>query len=201
MAFNGDLYATAATVIPVLFIALMFPNGLLARYALWCKQWRSKRGVPAVEEGRAQKIRSVNNRYLLLIFPVDLVLLAGSWGEVCAFIALIRRHATQVERLVVIASVVVLPVIAALSAMTAISQSWAAGLTKRTSETPARADAAHPPAPQGPPPAPPGLSSPPTPGPADGASSRPPGSAAPGASDGPDAAGLDHEAPADPAAP
>jgi hypothetical protein len=39
-AFNETLYATAATVIPVLFVALLFAGGPLRRYAIWVKRWR-----------------------------------------------------------------------------------------------------------------------------------------------------------------
>ncbi len=39
--FNSDLYVVGATVIPVLFIALMLQGGVLARYALWTKNVHS----------------------------------------------------------------------------------------------------------------------------------------------------------------
>ncbi len=40
-AFNSDLYVVGATVVPVLFIALVLPDGVLASYPVWVKPQRS----------------------------------------------------------------------------------------------------------------------------------------------------------------
>ncbi len=40
-SFNADLYTVAATVIPVLFVALMLQGGILSHYSVWTKLVRS----------------------------------------------------------------------------------------------------------------------------------------------------------------
>ncbi|MGH2902052.1 MAG: hypothetical protein ACRDK7_00435 [Solirubrobacteraceae bacterium] len=40
--FNANLYVVAATVIPVYFVALMLPGGILPRYLNWAKDERAK---------------------------------------------------------------------------------------------------------------------------------------------------------------
>lgn len=99
VAFNTDFYVMAATVIPVLFIPLIFPGGILYRYGLWTKKWRRQGAVKAYQDGDARGVARYNQGYKLLFLPVDLVLLLGGFGELCAVFALYRRHATHIEQM------------------------------------------------------------------------------------------------------
>jgi hypothetical protein len=128
--FNADFYLAAATLIPVFFIALMFPGGVLARYSVWTKKWRSKHGVKALqaESYSGSRLWLVLRGHQLLSIPVDLTLVLGSVGEVCAVIALDHRYATGAQHGWVFASAVILPFIAAASAMMSVSRAWAADL-------------------------------------------------------------------------
>ena len=119
--FNADLYVTAATIIPVLFIALLFPGGILNRYALWAKRWRSRGAVSAFRAGDTRRMQRFLNGYTVLILPVDLAIVFAVWGEISAFIALNDRKASPLAHTWVLSSVVILVVVSALSALVSIS--------------------------------------------------------------------------------
>jgi hypothetical protein len=115
-AFNSDLYVVGATVIPVLFIALMLQGGVLGRYALWTKNLRSlmlgriglraaKKAVRLAEAGNMAAAENAKEPptlalwgalrvYDLLIFPATLVFVALGGGEISAVLAIDHRHAT-----------------------------------------------------------------------------------------------------------
>jgi hypothetical protein len=129
-AFNSDFYVAAATVIPILFIALLLPGGVMHRYAIWAKKWYIRR-FPAEFLERSNPFRwsslkvtfkasgmTYGLQYLLL--PVVVTLIFGSFSEACAMLALANQHATHTEHQWVLWAVVSLPFIAAASSILAL---------------------------------------------------------------------------------
>jgi hypothetical protein len=55
--FNANLYVVAATVLPVWFVALMFPGAVLARYAVWTTGERRADAQDALSYTRRKKRR------------------------------------------------------------------------------------------------------------------------------------------------
>jgi hypothetical protein len=129
--FNSDLYMVAATVIPVLFVALVLPNGVLARYAVWAKKQRSNQLRRVTQGGAlpARRLWGVYRIYDFLTLPVTLFRLFFVMGEISAVLALDHRHATRTEHRLVMASLIVMPIIAVLSAIAATSFAWAKDLS------------------------------------------------------------------------
>lgn len=92
--FNADFYATAATVIPVLFLALMFPGAPVNRVLVATRRWRTK--------GEAKAMGRRANVGFFLVGAAEqavliLLVVFGSFGELCAIVALYNRHATTAE--------------------------------------------------------------------------------------------------------
>lgn len=115
--FNQNLYTVAATIIPVFFIALMFPGGVLTPYWLWSERWKNKH-LGEASVGRPLFFLFVGTPMNFLIsLPVNLILGIGAAGEVCAVIAIDHRHATYIQHLWVFSSMVMLPIVATLSVM------------------------------------------------------------------------------------
>lgn len=130
ITFNADFYSVAATIVPVIFVALLFPGGMLAHYALWAKRWRSKRSLAALRSGKRLSLRLwiIFRAYDLLMLPVTLAFVLGTMGELASFIALDHRSATHLEHSLVFAAVLTLPVLAAMSATLSISLKWSSGV-------------------------------------------------------------------------
>ena len=133
-SFNADFYVVAATIIPVWFVAVMLPGGILARYAVWARQLRarqSKRIGPAMNAGKLSGTRL----WLILRFrdvltlPDKATLTFAGVGEVCAVLSLDRGHATGFEHWWVLVSVVGLPVVTVIGAQVAILGTWTRDLT------------------------------------------------------------------------
>jgi hypothetical protein len=135
MIFNADLYTVAATVIPVLFVAMMLPSGILARYSLWTKQLRSRqlqrvrKSIAARGEDPdkvpAPRLTALFRSHDLVRLPVTLFFVLFLGGEISAVLAIDHRHATAVEHWWVMASLVVLPILSLVSAVAATSFEWA----------------------------------------------------------------------------
>jgi hypothetical protein len=129
--FNADFYVAGATVIPVLFLALLLSGGPLAKYALWAKRQRSEqlRRIIKAEQGienvSATRLWWVRNTYYLLSLPTTLVLVFFVGGEISAAYALDHRHATSSEHGWVLAALVVLPIITVLVVLASVSFTWA----------------------------------------------------------------------------
>jgi hypothetical protein len=122
--FNADFYVAAATVIPVLFIPLLFPGGILHTYGVWAKKWRTRGAVKAYRAGDAKGQKRYLQGYKLLMLPIDAVLILGTFGEVCAFLALYHRHATHTEQIWVRNAVIVLPIAIANFVVASISVTY-----------------------------------------------------------------------------
>jgi len=124
-AFNANFYVVAATVTPVLFLALMLPGGILARYGQWVKDWRDRRlsSMPPPERigSRSAHQWVTSNGYTVLYLPVYVALTFGGVGEVAAVLALDAEHATRFEHLWVRASVIGLAAITVASTLVAVS--------------------------------------------------------------------------------
>lgn len=130
--FNANFYTVATAVIPVYFLILVFPGGILARYAIWTKQLRSRYAVPIVESEKPStpRLMVVQHAYEVLYLPVMAAMVFGVWGEVSAVRALDHEHATSGQHWWVLTSMVGFPVFAGVSALAAVSFAWAATLSK-----------------------------------------------------------------------
>lgn len=151
-AFNSNLYVVGAPVIPVLFIALLIPDGILARYAVWVKRLRSlplarirlrlarqalRAAAPAgmtepvAPRPSAFAVWGVLRFYDLLVFPVTAALALFVMGEISAVHALNHRHASGPEHWWVEAALVGLPLLAVSSVIASNSSRWASGISQR----------------------------------------------------------------------
>jgi len=125
--FNANFYVVGATAIPVLFIAVLIPDGALARYSVWAKQLRSTQ-LRRVRGGSATRHWGVFRIYDLLILPVTITFVVFLLGEIDAVHALSHEHASGTEHRWVETALVWLTVIAVLSTVASISFRWAAGI-------------------------------------------------------------------------
>jgi lysylphosphatidylglycerol synthetase-like protein (DUF2156 family) len=123
--FNANFYVVGATVIPVLFIALLIPDGALARYSLWAKQLRST-GLRRIRGGSASRHWGVLRVYNLLALPVTITFLLFAIGEIDAVHALSHEHASGTEHTMVETALVWLTIMAVVSTIASISFRWAA---------------------------------------------------------------------------
>jgi hypothetical protein len=125
--FNYNLYVVGATVIPVLFIALMLPPGLLARYALLVKEHRNAQlrqliqGDKATGKVSGRSLWAVFRRYDIVVLPAALAFVFFVWGEISAVYALDHRHATATEHTGVMWSLIGLPILTVLSVVGALA--------------------------------------------------------------------------------
>jgi hypothetical protein len=125
--FNVNLYVVAATVIPVLFIALMLPPGVLARYALWAKERRNAQLRQVVQAEKAtgkatgRKLWAVFRRYDLVVLPATLAFVFFLGGQISAALAIDHRHATSTEHAWVMWSLIGLPILTVLSVIGALA--------------------------------------------------------------------------------
>jgi hypothetical protein len=128
--FNSDFYTFAASVIPVVFFALMLPGCILARYARWVKQWRSRRARPIVtaEKISMPRLWLVLRSYDLLMLPVMASIYFTLEGELRSIKVLSAQHASASDHHWVTISLIGLVIIAVACSMIAISQSWAADI-------------------------------------------------------------------------
>jgi lysylphosphatidylglycerol synthetase-like protein (DUF2156 family) len=125
--FNTSFYVVGATVIPVLFIALLIPDGALARYSLRAKQLRSTQ-LRRIRGGSASRHWGVLRIHDLLVLPVTITFLVFVTGEIDAVHALSHQHAFSTEHTWVETALVWLTIMAVVSTIASISFRWAAGI-------------------------------------------------------------------------
>lgn len=150
MAFNSDLYTVAATVIPVLFVAMMLPPGILARYSLWSKQLRSRQlqrirksiaaGGEDPDRIPPSRLTALFRSHDLVRLPVTLFFVFFLGGEISAVLAIDHRHATAAEHSWVMAALIVLPILTVVSTVAATSFEWASGIPYSAEDRPASSD-------------------------------------------------------------
>lgn len=125
--FNTNFYVVGATVIPVLFIALLIPDGALARYSLWAKRLRSTQ-LRRIRGGSVSRHWGVLRIHDLLVLPVTITFLVFITGEIDAVHALSHQHASGTEHTWVETALVWLTIMAVVSTTASISFHWAAGI-------------------------------------------------------------------------
>jgi len=125
--FNANFYVVGATAIPVLFIALLIPDGALARYGVWAKRLRSTQ-LRRVRGGSATRHWGVFRIYDLLILPVTITFVVFLLGEIDAVHALSHEHASGTAHTLVETALVWLSIMAVVSTIASISFGWAAGI-------------------------------------------------------------------------
>jgi hypothetical protein len=111
MKFNSDLYVVAATVIPVLFIAVtlqasFFTTLALSAASIWYSSLNRDWFRPTKHSARIARAASVLRTMAFLVF--GLVLVAGSYGGWTAIKVLEQGHATTSQHRVVMSSLAVL---------------------------------------------------------------------------------------------
>lgn len=132
-AFNGNLYLATATVIPILFVALMLPGGVLARYSVWTKNVRSlmlgriyKRDKPPnLAVWAAWRVHD------LLRLPVMAFLVLFLFGEYGAMSALANRHPTAFDQWMADNAVIIMALIAFASSIAASAFEWSSKIGAR----------------------------------------------------------------------
>lgn len=120
--FNTNLYVVAATVLPVLFIALMLEGGGLTRAAIWALRSqiddfrRLRARARQVAEAARQNQRPTvviavsSNADALSVLPAVVCMLLFGFGEVCSVLALNAQRATSFEHFWVIAALIAMPI-------------------------------------------------------------------------------------------
>jgi hypothetical protein len=114
-------------VIPVLFIALMLPPGLLARYVLWAKELRNAQLRQVIQANKATgtlsggKLWSVLRRYDVVVLPATLAFVFLLAGEISAAFAIAHRQATSTEHGRVMWSLIGLPILTVVSVIGALA--------------------------------------------------------------------------------
>lgn len=126
-AFNANFYVVGATVIPVLFIALLIPDGALGRYAVWVKRLRSTQ-LRRIRGGSAGRHWGVFRVHDLLLLPVTVTFIVFVLGEIDAVHALSHQHASGSQHVWVETALVWMTIMAVLSTVTSISFRWASGI-------------------------------------------------------------------------
>jgi hypothetical protein len=113
-SFNADFYATAATVIPVLYFALAVQGSTLDAMLAWLYRVAvtPARGLGWVRKVKARGMRVMSASMILLIFVLSLA--ASLIGEFFAILALYQRHSTPWQALYVLTSVVILSAVVAI---------------------------------------------------------------------------------------
>jgi hypothetical protein len=111
-AFDGTFFSTAATVIPVLFLALTLQGTLFARAD--SAYFRAIRIALEPATGFGWKATTIFFAAMLLRLVLSLVLLAGTWGEALAIYALYQQQATAEAKQLVIQAVMVLIALTAI---------------------------------------------------------------------------------------
>jgi hypothetical protein len=128
--FNTDFYAAAATVIPVLFLALSLQSGTWRQLRVWAGS------DPDEIRARINEIRRSGTRVpsslrirrvsvMLLNVSLLLIDLAAAAAEISAFIALENQQATYDERRLVMFAVAFLT--AATLLITVLGYAWESG--------------------------------------------------------------------------
>jgi hypothetical protein len=113
--FNSNFYIVAALVIPIFFLGLMFPDGILFNYWREIEKWHNK---VSATKSRNSFIRLLEHAvYGVSILPALYLLAAGGIAETISILVLDYRHATPLEHALVLAFFVPIPVVAALCVM------------------------------------------------------------------------------------
>jgi RsiW-degrading membrane proteinase PrsW (M82 family) len=92
-AFNGLFYATAATIIPVLFLAISFQS------TTWQDMGKAFSPADRAIESAALQDSPLSIRLIVLSFTMGIltaaILLSGAIGEIYAIVALYQRRAAS----------------------------------------------------------------------------------------------------------
>ena len=123
--FSSNFYATTATVIPVLYLALTVQGpllpGLLSRLHR-SLELISKPGKD--KQARERRVIALLGGAYVLMTAAALIVAAGVAGEVIALIALERAHDSPLTRAIVLSSVVGLLLVTAAGPLWALNTAW-----------------------------------------------------------------------------
>ena len=118
--FNSDFYTAAALVIPIFFLGLMFPDGILFKYWHSVEKWHNKKDTSS--EGR-NSFKRIGRQfvYAISIIPPLFMLAAGGISETIALLALNDRNATAIEHAIVLIFFIPMPAAAVLCVMVLVT--------------------------------------------------------------------------------
>jgi hypothetical protein len=124
VTFNADFYITAATVIPVLYLALtvqgtMFP-WLVARLGKALEKMKGEVGSKA----KLVKLLGTLLGAYTAMTAAALIITAGVVGEIVALLVLVHRHDSTAARQIVFDSTVGLLVFTAAGPIWALNTAW-----------------------------------------------------------------------------
>jgi hypothetical protein len=150
--FNGLFYATVATIIPVLFLAIAVQgrayDNLLQTLITAANDSRRDKNPGA------WKLTASVGAATALVSAAVLILICGAAGELVATLALARQHAGGVEADFAVSAVLFLTAATAAGPAVALSRSWASAARLMTPiverRQPARAHLSGPPTLTGP---------------------------------------------------
>jgi hypothetical protein len=120
--FNGTFFGTAATVIPVLFLALTLQGNFVIKVLLEAAKLRARErkarvapspGSHTLKTVVGREARSVGAQ--LLSYAGTLVPFDAVWGEIAAIRALENRTASSADTSIVMQAVIVLTVAAGIA--------------------------------------------------------------------------------------
>jgi hypothetical protein len=123
-AFNSVFYLAAATVIPVLYLALTIQGSLLPGLLTRLHRNLELMAKPKDEQARQRRVIVILGGAYALIAVAVLIIAAGVVGEIVALLALLRLRDATWERLVVLWSLVGLLVVTAAGPLWALNAAW-----------------------------------------------------------------------------
>jgi len=122
---NADFFATAATVIPVLFLALLFPGGPLLRLLVWARKSHARevlRGSSGGYKSRGRFALVGLLNWVVMIPGAGVVY--GFWGEYTALQALRNMYASAGQQEIVFSAAIVLLAMVIVSPIAISSVEW-----------------------------------------------------------------------------
>jgi hypothetical protein len=123
--FNSEFYATAAAVIPVLYLALTVQGPMLpALLTRLHNALESMRHPRPGAHARPLKLAVTLMVAYATMTAAAIILAAGGIGEIMALLALAHRHDSAGTRMVVLLSVIGLLVFTAVGPLWALNTAW-----------------------------------------------------------------------------
>jgi hypothetical protein len=117
--FNSNFYIVAASVIPVYFLALILPGGILYRYWRASELLHNRLAAPTGKSIVKQILIALF--YMLTLIPPICILASEAFGETGALISLYRQNVFSIAGIPEIFWLAGLPGIAALGVMVMVA--------------------------------------------------------------------------------
>lgn len=119
--FNSNFYVAAALVIPIYFLALMFPEGILFKYWEGIERWHDRKDDSNAKPAFSIRRLGKHVAYLFSLLPPLYLIASGGIAETIALIALNNRNASVFQHAMVLAFFIPVPAATALCIMITVA--------------------------------------------------------------------------------